>query len=870
MEFKDYQHSALYVLDIYLEELLKQQRRSEEIARLSKQQPALGLATPDFATEAWKVLKSQGKLPPARAALDYSPRFDPLGRTVPNACLKVPTGGGKTLLATAAVSRILAHYLSTNTGFVLWIVPNEAIYAQTHRQLANREHPYRQMLDRAAAGRVKLLGKDDRLDQRDVISHLCVMLLMLQSANRETRETLRMFRDRGNVQGFFPPADDILQHHSLLQQIPNLSAYADQDPSNLGSIVQDSLGNVLRLIRPIIVMDEGHKAYSTLAMETIYGFNPTFQLELSATPKDRAPLHANWLVDIRGTDLAAEEMIKLPINVKVHGGHDWRNCVRDALEVLEKLQGDAQRLEGNSARYIRPIMLVQVERTGREQRDGKHIHADDVKEYLLTIGLTEPEIAVKTSEVNDLKQPENLDLLAPTNTVRAIITKQALQEGWDCPFAYVLCSLAASSNMGAMTQLVGRILRQPHARKTGLPPLDECYVVCLHEKTKDVVDAIRKGLEEDGMADLSVQVREVGGSRKGAAEKRKIPRRKGLKTTEIFLPLVNWVDGQEVRELDYERDILYHLDWTAVDVQALAGRMPTEAHEARTRVTRLTIAGETHHDLLRVEETAATYEVPAAFDPVFATRIISDIVLNPWIGRALVDDFTAGLQTHGFTAAQLGAAAGFLIEELRKFLLLERDRLAEAHFVAKVAEERIQFRLRTDRHNWRMPPEVYTDRPMDSPQLVRASDGMAVEKSVFTPVYRTDFNNDEAEFACYLDEQQALKWWHRNVARGDNYCLQGWRKHRVYPDFLFALQQSDSRSRLIVWEMKGDQLEGNLDTVYKRKLLRMMNSAFTEGHTTTAGKLDLVLRDQTVVSCDLVLMSEWKVKAPGEFATVSK
>src|SRR5207253_456890 len=114
----------------------------------------------------------------------------------------------------------------------------------------DRDHPYRQMLDRAAAGRVKFLEKEDRLDRRDVQMQLCILLLMLQSANRETKETLRMFRDRGNVHGFFPPADDIRAQHTLLRTIPNLTAYADQDRAQLGSIVQDSLGNVLRFLRP--------------------------------------------------------------------------------------------------------------------------------------------------------------------------------------------------------------------------------------------------------------------------------------------------------------------------------------------------------------------------------------------------------------------------------------------------------------------------------------------------------------------------------------------------------------------------------------------------------------------------------------------
>ena len=417
------------------------------------------------------------------------------------------------------------------------------------------------------------------------------MLLMLQAASREDKKALRLFRDRGNVQGFFPVADDFDAHFELLQAIPNLSAYADQDRNNLGSIVQDSLGNALRYIRPVVIMDEGHKAYSTIAMETLYGFNPCFLLELSATPKDRnkdkPPRWTNWLVNVQGTELAKEEMVKLPINLKVKGGEDWRDCLRDALELLNQLQINADAFNANTARYIRPIMLVQVERTGKDQRESGHIHAEDAKDFLVFAGIAEREIAIKTAEINDL---ENIDLLSPTCAIRVIITKQALQEGWDCPFAYVLCSLAASQNMNAMTQLVGRILRQPHALRTQVQALDECYVVCHHAQTQTVVEAIKKGLEEDGMGDLAGSIREYqpeGSDNK--AKRRKVIRRNDFSTNEIYLPVVNWVEGGTVRTLDYEQDIQLKLDWEGLDMAALANRISKDSHQNHTQLTRITV-----------------------------------------------------------------------------------------------------------------------------------------------------------------------------------------------------------------------------------------------------------------------------------------
>lgn len=224
MEFKDFQQTVLDTLDSYLDELKGRQAKSLKAEIFIKENPDLGMQLPDFCGDTWAELAKHNKLPNIRKGKPYSKRIDGVGRAVPNVCLKVPTGGGKTLLATASVSRIFGSLLNTNTGLVLWIMPNEAIYTQTKKHLTNRDHPYRQMLDKAAAGRVKILEKDERLDRRDVDDNLCVMLLMLQSANRETKETLRMFRDRGNVHGFFPAGDDFEAHWDLLNSITNLSA----------------------------------------------------------------------------------------------------------------------------------------------------------------------------------------------------------------------------------------------------------------------------------------------------------------------------------------------------------------------------------------------------------------------------------------------------------------------------------------------------------------------------------------------------------------------------------------------------------------------------------------------------------------------
>jgi type III restriction enzyme len=865
MRTLDYQVRVLDTLDAWLDELKARKAEADQIDALRAAQPNLPIPQFDFSETAWNNFKAAGRLPASRVQVPFSPRRDGIGRAVPNATLKVPTGGGKTWLAVNAVSRIMGRYLGRNTGFVLWIVPNEAIYSQTLKHLKNRQHPYRQALDRAAAGRVKVMEKGDRLDARDVEMNLCVMVLMLQAANRQTQETLRMFRDRGDVHGFFAPEGDQAAHARELEAVPNLDGYQGMFP-----MVKDSLGNALRKIRPVVVMDEGQKATSELAHDTLYGFNPIFVLELTATPKDVAARGANpgraanLLVEVTGRELHAEDMIKMPLSLDPRQGADWRGTLTAALGRLNTLQAEAVAYGADKGAlgYIRPIMLVQVERTGKDQRDGLHIHADDVKEWLLASGLDAAEVAIKTAEQNDLNQPENLDLLSPTNRVRVIVTKAALQEGWDCPFAYVLCSLAAASNLSAMTQLVGRILRQPYALKTGVAALDECYVVTHHAGTQAVVQAIKSGLEKDGLADLVIEVPQ-GGAAPTPGTARKVERRADFRNLQIYLPKVLRVDGGEVRDLDYETDILASIDWRDFSPAAVVAAIPDNPAQVASQLQRIALTDADEDEYFRGEVVAAAAET-LRFDPSYAVRVISDLVPNPFVARGIVADLVAGLEARGFDAAKLGTVSGVIIDRLRVALTKERDARSETLFRAAVKAGEIQFRLRLDGNNWPMPDHMLTSEAANAPHLT-GSDGGALNRSLFSPVFRNELNGQEQNVAVHLDGDGTVKWWHRNVAKaGYGMGLQGWKRGRIYPDFIFATGGNAGARRIVVLETKGDHLQ-NPDTDYKRDVLDFLTQNFSWDQAVPAGQLQIAMTGETV-ECVLVLMEDIPARLPALIA----
>lgn len=883
VSLKDFQSRVLEALGGWIDELQRHRAQAEMAAQAlaaMEDMQELAREAADYPKKAWAALRKSGHLPKAFAERPYSSRFDGAGRAVPNVCLKVPTGGGKTLLAAAGIARIQSAWLNRHTGLVLWVVPNEAIYRQTLAALSDRDHPYRQILNVAGAGRVKILEKTSPLTRLDTDSHLCVMVLMLQSAARQSKETLKFFRDRGNVLGYLPREDDIEAHWALLQQVPNLDVYRswgvgeDEARATQGAIVKSSLGNVMRLLRPVVVIDEGHHAYTENALATIDGFNPSFMLELSATPRVAAPATSarstgkaaasgsNILVDVRGTDLDEADMIKLPIHVEVRRWADWRSCLTAAVERLRALQAQADELRADSLRYIRPILLVQVERTGADQRDAGYIHADDARAHLLQLGFAEAQIAVKTSEKNELAQPENIDLLSPQCEVRAIITKQALQEGWDCPFAYVLCALAAGRQPAAMTQLVGRILRQPQVTKTGRADLDACWVLCHDAGTGDVVKAIKKSLEEEGMGDLGVSV--SGDAATGADAPRLVPlkRRPELRDLRLFLPRVCWVEpGQPRRELDYESDVLAHVDWAALQPARLLGEWAPAAAAAGVAAAG---GGETFDIdlsiLARGRDTstgAALPDAAATLDRARLVRALLDLAPNPWWLWDWMDAVVAALLQRGLAESALAASHASLAEALRVGLEAERDRLAQAAFERLLADGRIEFTLRADAVDFELPTQ-WTLELAAEPALLQRDDARPMAKSLLEPCLRTpDINEFEVAVAGYLDQQAALRWWHRNVAR-QQYGLQGWRKHRVYPDFVFALHADGAQQRMVLLETKGLHLAGAADTDYKQRLLARLGQAFRDERLQRAGAMELLADGQVALQCDLVFEPAWR------------
>ena len=821
LELKEYQRGALDALARWLETLEDAQRDSETMVEALQRTP-IDVPIPDelrnYPKAAWKKLKENGGV--AATASEHVDRTDEANRPIPHICFKVPTGGGKTLLAAAALER-----LRWQRGLVLWIVPSKAIYTQTKAALWDKQHPYRKMLNRASAGRVKMLEKEDTFNRDDIANYLCVMLLMLPATNRQKgREFLRMFRDSGRYPSFYPDSDDIFGNARLLNEYPDLECHTE------GGLIKQSLFNVFKMLRPVVVLDEAHKAYGARNRETneefaksINRLDPRIVIELSATPNRGI---SNLLVDIEGPDLKREEMIKLPVQVTSFPNAEWQLTLSQAVDELERLDTEAQSYENSTGRYIRPIAVVRVERTGRDQRDGERIHAEDVREYLIQLGVSPEAIRVKSAENDELGR-ENL--LSEFSQVRWIITKSALMEGWDCPFAYLLVMLDNTRAQRAITQLVGRVMRQPHAQLTGRASLDQCYVYCNNVDVGAVVTQVKNGLESEGLTGLGNEVMGASDSRQEGAthetQQQTVQRRNQLQNREIYLPVVRHRDGDRWIQLNYQAHILPHIDWAAIEPPDPQASSPQSVQRQSATVDVGEVAPVFHPDQEPwIDKTVSISD--------FARRL-SDIMPNLWQAARIAEQMTENLKQNGETEADIYDQHSYLAYMLREHVKSEVEMQAEQVFRRKLDQDEIRFDLETQEPNYRMVDTYKIQVRSDDRPLLK-SDYEPVQLSLFEPVFEQQFDSElEKKFAYYLDEERALHWWHRVAARQrGEYYLQGWKRGRIYPDFVAMTNEVAGVTRVLIFDTKGEHLEGNLDTEYKRKVLETLEGAFN-----TAGRM---------------------------------
>jgi len=402
--------------------------------------------------------------------------MQPYKNTIPNAahiCIKVPTAGGKTFIAVNALHTIFSAYNSSKPKAVVWLVPWSNLLQQTVNALSNPEHPYRQKLNALFNHRVEIYQKEDLLQGSNfnptvVKEQLSVFVMSFASLRAQNSEDRKVYQENGQLETF-------------------ASQYKDGEHI-LEGIDETALINVIRSLNPVLVVDESHNAESELSIDMLKNLNPSFILDLTATPKE----NSNIISLVPAIELKKEHMVKLP--VIVYNNHDKTEIINNALHLQRKLEILAKKQETSGGKYIRPIVLFQAQSKTKDD----NTTFEKLKEQLLDLGIPENQIKIKTANIDELK---GVDLMDKDCEVRYIITINALKEGWDCPFAYILASLADKSSAVDVEQILGRVLRQPYVQKNNAFQLNLSYVLTASSKFNETLQNIIKGLQFSGFSE---------------------------------------------------------------------------------------------------------------------------------------------------------------------------------------------------------------------------------------------------------------------------------------------------------------------------------------------------------------------------------
>ena len=453
MELKNYQIQVIRDLERFLELLIEKQSISSAYSALWNEKG---------------VNVGMDGMPPYKTEL----------AGVPQVCFKVPTGGGKTFLAANSIKPIFDSMPHIHPKAVVWLVPSDAILTQTYRTLTDKNHDYRKKIDVDFGNKVEIYSKQQLLNGQNfnptsVSDNLSVFVLSYDSFRTSKKDGRKAYQENGSLLPFVRFKQD---SGSLLE---------DTD--------ETALIQVIRKLNPVVIVDESHHATSKLSKEMLQNFNPSFVLDLTATPKNGSNIIS--FVDAR--QLKAENMVKLP--VIVYNRKSQEDVFVSAISLRRKLENEAVEEQKNGGRYIRPIVLFQAQpRTNDDSTT-----YDKIKHTLIDMGIPKSEIAIKTADRDELK---NIDLSSKDCSIRYIITVNALKEGWDCPFAYILATVANRTSSIDVEQILGRILRLPNTRKNEREVLNLSYVITSSNAFYATLDKVVAGLNAAGFTSKDYRI----------------------------------------------------------------------------------------------------------------------------------------------------------------------------------------------------------------------------------------------------------------------------------------------------------------------------------------------------------------------------
>lgn len=776
------------------------------------------------------------------------PSYNNTIENTPHVCFKVPTGGGKTFLACNALKTIFDNLPRKKAKLVVWLVPSEAILTQTLKNLSDPSHPYRQKIEAHFNGRVQVYSKQQVLDGQQfnpttVNEQLCIIVMSFDSFRIRNKEGRKVYQENGNLQPF--------------------AKFIETPDTLIDNVDETALIQVFNQLSPVVIVDESHHTTGDLSIEMLKNLNPSFILDLTATPR----ANSNIISYVDAAQLKAENMVKLP--VIVYNRPSQEEVIADALDLRNKLDELAQ--TKTDGRYIRPIVLFQA-----QPKQAENVETfEKLKNRLVDNGIPEEEIAIKTADINELK---NVDLQSSDCKIKYIITVNALKEGWDCPFAYILATLANKTSIVDVEQILGRVLRLPYTQQNESKFLNLSYVLTCSNDFHTTITKVIKGLNDAGFSEKEYRIAEE----------------KPIVTTPV--PVQEKVDFvMEEEFLQFDDDALKEIidrrqnadETSAIDAMLESAEANSDAYDTALKQAEAEPAGDLP---LEVRSKVNTYPIYEQFrEEALSLEIPQFFVKTPPSIFTMLNPDDKSLLTKedlsdGFTLKDKDATIDFdsALESVVEVDVQKNERpkyrqLSETeseYFKGMLKNLPPESRVRTCKGTIKGILEkidcvassdltAYIDRIVEN---MNADELAAMEKNIYgyatkikTKIerlldeYRKEkFKNmlETGKIEClpsfrlkreinpgnpfgllskslYRSEQAVngfelkviekvsslpnIKWWHRNMDRLE-FCINGYLNH--YPDFIVMTNSG----KIVMVETKGEHLTSNDDSREKAEL----------------------------------------------------
>lgn len=782
---------------------------------------------------------------------------------VPYVCLRLPTGGGKTILGAHSIGIARDAWVEKDFPMVLWLVPSNTIRLQTAEALKNARHPYRQALDEAFDGRVRVFDIADftQIRPHDIRDHCCIVVGTIQTLRVSNTEGRKVYSHNENMEPHFT---------ALPKTLPGLETLE-------GGGVKFSFANLMHIHRPLMIVDEAHNAVTGLTREMQGRVNPSAIIEFTATPR----LNSNILHSVTAQELKLAEMIKLPIMLSEHD--TWQNAVNGAIASRASLAEEAEK----DPDYIRPIVLFQAQPKNQE------VTVEVLKKHLMEVeNVEEHKIAIATGDQREL---DGINLFDPKCQIEYVITVEALKEGWDCSFAYAFCSVSRIQSAVDVEQLLGRVLRMPYAKRRKADDLNRAYAFLSEPSFGVAARSLADKLvamgfeEEEAIANIEpVQTSlDVDTGLFGPRDKPKptfthtvtatpevvaeLKKREGVTVREredgkVEIAVTGRVDGgleqAIIQALPETERTGFSAAVTKYRVEVKDQLSPAEQGET-FQVPRLVseIQGAFEfadtdifmefHDwsLLNhsfklgevefaIRETARSFEIDLDGNRITyqfadeAEQLALDVDVDGWTPEALVLWLDRQVRQQDIHQSELLRWLRDLVGHLITARGMHIAALMRCKFIlARKVREKLAAIRQQERNGvyqrYLFAPEAKVEVSFDQPFAFK--DGMYWDQRRYrgrwkprkhflgpenVPAFDGAENGEEFQCAQAIDSLPGLKFWIRNVARHPNSFWLPTATDKFYPDF--AAQMDDGR--LLIVEYKGGLTAQGADTDEKRTI----------------------------------------------------